>query len=953
MVPPKSDNWIRRFAVSDPRTHKKGFTVYKVTSIVFPRGSPEAVTKVVVWKRYNDFKKLYQELRTKHQKLYLQDKFPVFAKAKFFGRFEDDVIEERRKCAISLLEFIGDHPPLFTSNIFVKFFESGYTVDDGDSDKSPLTPTVPGGSIILEPDVIHPEPPCVKNINISAEGGDGNMRPKFGLETEGPMLKLGGTWQFPQQADSISLSSHSSDEGTNFTDTDSASALSGSGISSPLQSADLQFFDPLQQTPTKQPLLNSKQENEKKVLHTEVSNSWLLSLSPGPEKSQSDIHNDGATPQHKLSPTTVSQENGISLGKATSSNSQEQGPYSWQVPEPKSISSLQHDVYVDPHPTETESFSRLCAGRNQGFEAGQMQAVMPGNVTQEPASYIVEAANHVGQAQLHQAQGDYDAAFAFYKTGIACLLGGVQGDPDNKRKQVVREKTAQYLLQAEKIYSQHLASKSAELSLWDPKSSMQLQRPLSELQYYKVLGVINTVMLVLNTLDDRCYIMKVLHKSPCPVSDLKCPIVPQDVPYMVKLHGYFETESAVFLLLQHASGGKLWDHVDSYFQSLPPTPVHELSMGNVYLGKKLIQDGVSEAKTKCEGLAERGTTPVDYPEGIPVFDDADSVSSQDHSYVELLRDYASTATRKLFQCGKELYNNSQNSASNQESSIQNSKLGDKVPNKYDYNIQGVGKKLENNALSSKFQEEDDNVSQLSDTFQTYPQEHVNNAISNPVPDLLPQESRFLLSWKNLESLDTTDLVENAQKLLASVNKTLLNSETVVSRMKNDKVNNMAEEQVVAVGTDRCKSNTDSVLNAFVTGSGASVVTLTGENAAAKLSGTNKSSDTKSVMRCKSEDVPSAASTRRKERKLSAGRRRSVTAHSRTSLERRYSSDDIFEGHGRGLSGSLDRTQQISRLHSMIGHPKLRLPEANVRMWAAELVVVLDALHQWGIICRYC
>jgi hypothetical protein len=41
------------------------------------------------------------------------------------------------------------------------------------------------------------------------------------------------------------------------------------------------------------------------------------------------------------------------------------------------------------------------------------------------------------------------------------------GEPDVKRKQVVREKTAQYLLQAEKIYNQYLASKSAELSLWD------------------------------------------------------------------------------------------------------------------------------------------------------------------------------------------------------------------------------------------------------------------------------------------------------------------------------------------------------------------------------------------------------------------------------------------------------------------------------------------------------
>jgi len=41
----------------------------------------------------------------------------------WFSRFEDDVIEERRKCAVTLLEFVGNHPPLFTSNIFVKFFE--------------------------------------------------------------------------------------------------------------------------------------------------------------------------------------------------------------------------------------------------------------------------------------------------------------------------------------------------------------------------------------------------------------------------------------------------------------------------------------------------------------------------------------------------------------------------------------------------------------------------------------------------------------------------------------------------------------------------------------------------------------------------------------------------------------------------------------------------------------
>jgi hypothetical protein len=147
-----------------------------------------------------------------------------------------------------------------------------------------------------------------------------------------------------------------------------------------------------------------------------VSNSWLLSLSPDPEKSEADIHIAGATPQHKLSPTTISQENSIS-------SEEEQRKYSWQAAEPKSISSLQRDVSIEPHHTKTESH----AGRNQGIEACPTPTMMSGNLMQEPASYVVEAANHVGQAQLHEAQGDYDAAFAFYKTGIACLLGGVQG----------------------------------------------------------------------------------------------------------------------------------------------------------------------------------------------------------------------------------------------------------------------------------------------------------------------------------------------------------------------------------------------------------------------------------------------------------------------------------------------------------------------------------------------
>jgi len=39
------------------------------------------------------------------------------------GRFEDGVIEERRKAALELLTFAGNFADLFTSQPFVKFFE--------------------------------------------------------------------------------------------------------------------------------------------------------------------------------------------------------------------------------------------------------------------------------------------------------------------------------------------------------------------------------------------------------------------------------------------------------------------------------------------------------------------------------------------------------------------------------------------------------------------------------------------------------------------------------------------------------------------------------------------------------------------------------------------------------------------------------------------------------------
>jgi hypothetical protein len=157
-------------------------------------------------------------------------------------------------------------------------------------------------------------------------------------------------------------------------------------------------------------------------LKFQVTKSWLLSLSPCPENSQSGICVDGGTHQQKLSPT-ISEGKNVASGEATHYSKQDKGQYSSLLPESKSSSSLQHDVYLKPRSTQTELSWRSLTARNQGVEA----CPAPGSVSQEHADYIAEAANCVEHAQLCEAKGDYDTSFALYKTGIACLLGGVQG----------------------------------------------------------------------------------------------------------------------------------------------------------------------------------------------------------------------------------------------------------------------------------------------------------------------------------------------------------------------------------------------------------------------------------------------------------------------------------------------------------------------------------------------
>ncbi|XP_061387637.1 ribosomal protein S6 kinase delta-1 [Musca vetustissima] len=124
---PDLGGWIHSFAVTETQTHKAGFTLYKITSIVFPRSVPQALTTLVVWRRFHDIKKLHRDLKRRHKSLGLPGYMPEPIDCSFFKRFDQDVIRKRKAYIVSLLDFVAQHPALYKSHSFAQFFSSETT----------------------------------------------------------------------------------------------------------------------------------------------------------------------------------------------------------------------------------------------------------------------------------------------------------------------------------------------------------------------------------------------------------------------------------------------------------------------------------------------------------------------------------------------------------------------------------------------------------------------------------------------------------------------------------------------------------------------------------------------------------------------------------------------------------------------------------------------------------
>ncbi|KAM4040858.1 ribosomal protein S6 kinase delta-1 [Anomaloglossus baeobatrachus] len=185
------------------------------------------------------------------------------------------------------------------------------------------------------------------------------------------------------------------------------------------------------------------------------------------------------------------------------------------------------------------------------------------------SDYLTRAGELITLAMKKEVEQDYEAAFGFYRKGVDLLLEGVQGEASPTRREAVKKKTAEYLMRAETISSLCLSCPSERSTLQDPpgaessRPSSNLRSPAEELKAFRVLGVIDKVLLVLDTQTQETFILKGLRKS-SEESGSRKTIIPRCVPNMVCLHKYIISEESVFLVLQHAEGGKLWSYLSKF-----------------------------------------------------------------------------------------------------------------------------------------------------------------------------------------------------------------------------------------------------------------------------------------------------------------------------------------------------------------------------------------------------
>lgn len=356
----QKEEFHRFFTVSDPRTHEKGYTEYRITARFVSKSHPEDVKEVLVWRRFSELKKLHGELAYTHRNLFRrEEEFPPFPRAQVFGRFDEAVIEERRKATEAMFQFTTTIPALYNSPQLKDFFRGGEV-------SRPLEPSV-DSSETLPPPLI----PLPKRRASDCQPADEEVG------REAPTL--------PQ------------DLGNNL---------------------DLELGEP------------------------EVAAEAFSDMRISPEELQSDTELDDRVP----SPIRI-QDLQEELSSLFEAEVEEQMPHAEDEPQPPLSENdlATFDPFFkqgdsDPCSDHSELFSLPCDSRTPGG-----------------AEYLPSAASELTAALEMEKNGDFSGAIKKYRTAVDILIRGVQGDPDQERREAVMKRTALYLKHVETLVDRHSA----------------------------------------------------------------------------------------------------------------------------------------------------------------------------------------------------------------------------------------------------------------------------------------------------------------------------------------------------------------------------------------------------------------------------------------------------------------------------------------------------------------
>ncbi|XP_024606874.1 ribosomal protein S6 kinase delta-1 isoform X1 [Neophocaena asiaeorientalis asiaeorientalis] len=207
-------------------------------------------------------------------------------------------------------------------------------------------------------------------------------------------------------------------------------------------------------------------------------------------------------------------------------------------------------------------------------EERESRGLFPGSLKSKlgKRDYLEKAGELIKLALKKEEEDDYEAASDFYRKGVDLLLEGVQGESSPTRREAVKRRTAEYLMRAESLSSLYVKPQLDDVS--QPPGSLSsrppwnLRSPAEELKAFRVLGVIDKVLLVMDTRTEQTFILKGLRKS-SEYSRNRKTIIPRCVPNMVCLHKYIISEESVFLVLQHVEGGKLWSYISKFLNRSP------------------------------------------------------------------------------------------------------------------------------------------------------------------------------------------------------------------------------------------------------------------------------------------------------------------------------------------------------------------------------------------------